>query len=135
MSNKQFLALPYGKDAFPLLREGNCYFVDKTPYLKTVFTDQSAVLLFTRPRRFGKTLLISMFDSFLKINPEKPFDNSKQLELFKGTKILEDKEFCDMFMGQCPVITITLKKVGGTNFKEFCLSCICCCFKIQLSKE
>ena len=119
MSNKQFLALPYGKDAFPLLREGNCYFVDKTPYLKTVFTDQSAVMLFTRPRRFGKTLLISMFDSFLKINPEKPFDNSKQLELFKGTKILEDKEFCDKFMGQCPVITITLKKVEGTNFKEF----------------
>ena len=119
MSNKQFLALPYGKDDFPLLREGNCYFVDKTPYLKTVFTDQSAVMLFTRQRRFGKTLLISMFDSFLKINPEKPFDNSKQLELFKGTKILEDKEFCDKFMGQCPVITITLKKVEGTNFKEF----------------
>ena len=119
MSNKQFLELPYGKDDFPLLREGNCYFVDKTPYLKTVFTDQSAVMLFTRPRRFGKTLLISMFDSFLKINPEKPFDNSKQLELFKGTKILEDKEFCDKFMGQCPVITITLKKVEGTNFKEF----------------
>ena len=119
MSDKQFLALPYGKDDFPLLREGNCYFVDKPPYLKTVFTDQSAVMLFTRPRRFGKTLLISMFDSFLKINPEKPFDNSKQLELFKGTKILEDKEFCDKFMGQCPVITITLKKVDGTNFKEF----------------
>ena len=119
MSNKQFLELPYGKDDFPLLREGNCYFVDKTPYLKTVFTDQSAVMLFTRPRRFGKTLLISMFDSFLKINPKKPFDNSKQLELFKGTKILEDKEFCDKFMGQCPVITITLKKVDGTNFKEF----------------
>ena len=119
MSNKQFLELPYGKDDFPRLREGNCYFVDKTPYLKTVFTDQSAVMLFTRPRRFGKTLLISMFDSFLKINPEKPFDTSKQLELFKGTKILEDKEFCDKFMGQCPVITITLKKVDGTNFKEF----------------
>ena len=118
MSDKQFLELPYGKDDFPLLREGNCYFVDKTPYLKTVFTDQSAVLLFTRPRRFGKTLLISMFDSFLKINPEKPFDNSKQLELFKGTKILEDKEFCDKFMGQCPVIAITLKKVEGTNFNE-----------------
>ena len=118
MSDKQFLELPYGKDDFPLLREGNCYFVDKTPYLKTVFTDQSAVLLFTRPRRFGKTLLISMFDSFLKINPENPFDNSKQLELFKGTKILEDKEFCDKFMGQCPVIAITLKKVEGTNFNE-----------------
>ena len=120
MSDKQFLELPYGKDDFTKLREQNCYFVDKTPYLKQVFgIDASDVLLFTRPRRFGKTLLISMFDSFLKINPEKPFDNSKQLELFKGTKILEDKEFCDKFMGQCPVITITLKKVEGTNFKEF----------------
>ena len=120
MSDKQFLELPYGKDDFTKLREQNCYFVDKTPYLKQVFgIDASDVLLFTRPRRFGKTLLISMFDSFLKINPEKTFDNSKQLELFKGTKILEDKEFCDKFMGQCPVITITLKKVDGTNFKEF----------------
>ena len=120
MSNKQFLELPYGKDDFTKLREQNCYFVDKTPYIKQVFgVDASDVLLFTRPRRFGKTLLMSMFDSFLKINPEKPFDNSKQLELFKGTKILEDKEFCDKFMGQCPVITITLKKVDGTNFKEF----------------
>ena len=120
MSDKQFLELPYGKDDFTKLREQNCYFVDKTPYIKQVFgVDASDVLLFTRPRRFGKTLLISMFDSFLKINPEKPFDNSKQLELFKGTKILEDKEFCDKFMGQCPVITITLKKVDGTNFKEF----------------
>ena len=119
MSNKQFLELPYGKDDFTKLREQNCYFVDKTPYLKQVFgIDASDVLLFTRPRRFGKTLLISMFDSFLKINPEKPFDNSKQLELFKGTKILEDKEFCDKFMGQCPVIAITLKKVEGTNFNE-----------------
>ena len=135
MSNKQFLELPYGKDDFPLLREGNCYFVDKTPYLKTVFTDQSAVMLFTRPRRFGKTLLISMFDSFLKINPEKPFDNSKQLELFKGTKILEDKEFCDKFMGQCPVITITLKKVDGTNFKEFYESFASAVYDVALRYE
>ena len=119
MGNKQFLPLPTGKDDFTKLREQNCYFVDKTPYIKQVFgVDASDVLLFTRPRRFGKTLLISMFDSFLKINPEKPFDNSKQLELFKGTNILEDKEFCDKFMGQCPVIAITLKKVEGTNFNE-----------------
>ena len=119
MSNKQFLALPYGKDDFTKLRAQDCYFVDKTPYIKQVFgVDSSDVLLLTRPRRFGKTLLMSMFDSFLKINPEKPFDNSKQLELFKGTKILEDKEFCDKFMGQCPVIAITLKKVEGTNFNE-----------------
>ena len=119
MSDKQFLALPYGKDDFTKLREQNCYFVDKTPYIKQVFgVDSSDVLLLTRPRRFGKTLLMSMFDSFLKINPEKPFDNSKQLELFKGTKILEDKEFCDKFMGQCPVIAVSLKDIEADTFEE-----------------
>jgi hypothetical protein len=119
MSNKQFLPLAIGQDAFSLLRKGNCYYVDKTPFLKQVFAvDPSEVLIFTRPRRFGKTLLISMFDSFLKINPEKPFDNSKQQELFKGTKILEDKEFCDKFMGQCPVIAVSFKDVEGNTFEE-----------------
>ena len=119
MSNKQFLALPYGKDDFTKLRAQDCYFVDKTPYIKQVFgVDSSDVLLLTRARRFGKTLLMSMFDSFLKINPEKPFDNSKQLELFKGTKILEDKEFCDKFMGQCPVIAVSLKDMEADTFEE-----------------
>ena len=136
MSDKQFLELPYGKDDFTKLREQNCYFVDKTPYIKQVFgVDASDVLLFTRPRRFGKTLLISVFDSFLKINPENPFDNSKQLELFKGTKILEDKEFCDKFMGQCPVIAITLKKVDGTNFKEFYESFASAVYDVALRYE
>ena len=119
MSNKQYLALPYGKDDFTKLRAQDCYFVDKTPYIKQVFgVDSSDVLLLTRPRRFGKTLLMSMFDSFLKINPEKPFDNSKQLELFKGTKILEDKEFCGKFMGQCPVIAVSLKDMEADTFEE-----------------
>ena len=78
MGNKQFLPLPTGKDDFTKLREQNCYFVDKTPYIKQVFgVDASDVLLFTRPRRFGKTLLISMFDSFLKINAEQPFAHSE----------------------------------------------------------
>ena len=54
----------------------------------------------------------------MKINPEKPFDNSKQLELFKGTKILEDKEFCDKFMGQCPVIAVSLKDIEADTFEE-----------------
>ena len=108
MRDKQFLTLPESPTSFEELIDENGYFVDKSDFIKTVFTDSAKVLLFTRPRRFGKTLLMTMFESFLKINPEKPFDNSKQLELFKGTKILEDKEFCDKFMGQCPVITINI---------------------------
>ena len=83
-----------------------------------MFTDSAKVLLFTRPRRFGKTLLMTMFESFLKINPEKPFDTSFQQKYFQGTKILEDKEFCSKFMGHYPVIDITLKDVDGNNFEE-----------------
>ena len=73
--------------------------------------------MFTRPRRFGKTLLMTMFESFLKINSEKPFDTSLQQKYFQGTRILEDKEFCSKFMGQYPVIDISLKDVTGKTFE------------------
>ncbi len=59
---------------------------------------------------------MTMFESFLKINSEKPFDTSLQLKYFQGTKILEDKEFCSKFMGQYPVISISLKNVDGVTF-------------------
>ena len=118
MSDNEILPLPDNPSCYEELKDGNCYFVDKTEYLKTVFTSSTKVLLFTRPRRFGKTLLMTMFESFLKINSEKPFDTSLQLKYFQGTKILEDKEFCSKFMGQYPVIDITLKDVDGNNFEE-----------------
>ena len=118
MRNKQFLALPESPTSFEELIDENGYFVDKSEFIKTVFTDSAKVLLFTRPRRFGKTLLMTMFESFLKINPEKPFDTSFQQKYFQGTKILEDKEFCSKFIGQYPVIDITLKDVDGNNFEE-----------------
>ena len=118
MRNKQFLALPESPTSFEELIDENGYFVDKSEFIKTVFTDSAKVLLFTRPRRFGKTLLMTMFESFLKINPEKPFDTSFQQKYFQGTNILEDKEFCSKFMGQYPVIDITLKDVDGNNFEE-----------------
>ena len=59
---------------------------------------------------------MTMFESFLKINSEKPFDTSLQLKYFQGTKILDDKEFCSKFMGQYPVISISLKNVDGVTF-------------------
>ena len=117
MSNKEFLPLPDNPGCYEELKDGNCYFVDKTEFIKTVFTSSTKVLLFTRPRRFGKTLLMTMFESFLQINPEKPFDTSVQQKYFQGTKILEDKEFCDKFMGQYPVISISLKDVTGKTFE------------------
>ena len=116
MSDNEILPLPDNPGCYEELKDGNCYFVDKTEYLKAVFTSSTKVLLFTRPRRFGKTLLMTMFESFLKINSEKPFDTSLQQKYFQGTKILEDKEFCSKFMGQYPVISISLKNVDGVTF-------------------
>ena len=129
MSNKQFLALPVTGDTFAEVREKNRYYVDKTPYLKQVFSEDEAVdenslidgttvMLLTRPRRFGKTLLMSMFESFLKISAKEPGNITKHLNYFKDTKILEDKEFCKKYMGQFPVISITLKDVLGDDFES-----------------
>ena len=117
MSDNEILPLPDNPGCYEELKDGNCYFVDKTEYLKTVFTSSTKVQLFTRPRRFGKTLLMTMFESFLKINPDKPFNTSLQQKYFQGTKILEDKEFCSKFMGQYPVIDISLKDVTGKTFE------------------
>ena len=118
MSNNEFLPLPDNPGCYEELKDSNCYFVDKTEHLKTVFTSSTKVQLFTRPRRFGKTLLMTMFESFLQINPETPFDTSVQQKYFQGTKILEDKEFCDKFMGQYPVISVSLKDVDGDFFED-----------------
>ena len=118
MTTKQFLPLPYGKDVYSELKGNGCYFVDKTPYLKELIDkDKSNVMLFTRPRRFGKTLFMSMVEYFLKINSANPGDTILQQKLFKDTKILEDREFCAKYMGQHPVISLTLKGVQGKTFK------------------
>ena len=117
MTTKQFLPLPYGKDVYSELKGNGCYFVDKTPYLKELIDkDKSNVMLFTRPRRFGKTLFMSMVEYFLKINSTNPGDTILQQKLFKDTKILEDREFCAKYMGQHPVICLTLKGVYGKTF-------------------
>ena len=119
MTTKQFLPLPYGKDVYSELKGNGCYFVDKTPYLKELIDkDKSNVMLFTRPRRFGKTLFMSMVEYFLKINSANPGDTILQQKLFKDTKILEDREFCAKYMGQHPVICLTLKGVQGVDFED-----------------
>ena len=119
MTTKQFLPLPYGKDVYSELKGNGCYFVDKTPYLKELIDkDKSNVMLFTRPRRFGKTLFMSMVEYFLKINSANPGDTTLQQKLFKDTKILDDREFCAKYMGQHPVICLTLKGVQGVDFED-----------------
>ena len=129
MSNKQFLALPVTGDTFAEVREKNRYYVDKTPYLKLIFSEDEAVddkslidgttvLLLTRPRRFGKTMLMNMFESFLKISSKNPGDTTIHQSYFKDTKIFENQKFCKKYMGQFPVISITLKDVLGDDFES-----------------
>lgn len=106
-----------GAELFHKLIENDCYYVDKTPFIRTVFKENKAdVMLITRPRRFGKTLTMSTFYDFLSLNIENPGDVSFQEKWFKDTKIFEDKEFCSEYMGKFPVIFISLKAVSGNDF-------------------
>ncbi len=106
-----------GTEFFHELIENNCYYVDKTPFIRTVFKENNADVMFiTRPRRFGKTLTMSTFYDFLSLNIENPGDTSRQENWFRDTKIFEDREFCSEYMGKFPVIFISLKSVSGNNF-------------------
>ncbi len=114
---KNYKLLPTGVDSFTEVISKNKYYVDKTLYLKSVFADDgSSVLLFTRPRRFGKTLLMDMFADFLHLNVENPEDTSFQQKLFKDTAIMGNREFTDRYMGQFPVIFISLTDIYGATF-------------------
>ena len=106
-----------GTEFFHELIKNNCYYVDKTPLIRTVFKESATnAFLIMRPRRFGKTLTISTFYDFLSLNIENPGDVSLQEKWFKDTKIFEDKEFCSEYMGKFPVIFISLKAVSGNDF-------------------
>ena len=106
-----------GAELFHKLIENDCYYVDKTPFIRTVFKENKAdVMLITRPRRFGKTLTMSTFYDFLSLNIENPGDVSLQEKWFKDTKIFEDREFCSEYMGKFPVIFISLKSISGDDF-------------------
>ncbi len=80
--------------------------------------DVSAVQLITRPRRFGKTLLLDALKCFLQVDFTHPGRTDRQAALFAGLKISESADFCRRFMGQHPVISLSLKDVDGKNFAE-----------------
>lgn len=108
-----------GAELFHKLIENDCYYVDKTPLIRTVFkVNKADVMLITRPRRFGKTLTMSTFYDFLSLNIENPGDVSLQEKWFKDTKIFEDKEFCNEYMGKFPVIFVSFKTIVHQNFND-----------------
>ena len=100
--------LPIGIDGFEKIRTNDFYYVDKTQFIAELLRNWGEVNLFTRPRRFGKSLNMSMLKSFFEIGGDKT--------LFEGLKILQEKELCEKYMGQFPVISITLKGVSGSDF-------------------
>ena len=104
------LKLPVGIDDFRKLRESHFYYVDKTRLIEQLLLNWSEVTLFTRPRRFGKTLNMSMLKSF--------FDIGTDEALFDGLYISGNKELCDEYMGKYPVIFLSLKGVEGLTYEE-----------------
>ena len=108
--------LPVGIENFKEMRTGGFYYVDKTGLIKTLMENPGKVNLFTRPRRFGKTLNMSMLRCFFEMGSDvMPLDNST---IFDGLEISGEKELCEEYMGKFPVISITLKGATGENFEE-----------------
>lgn len=103
--------LPIGIDNFEKIRENDYYYVDKTGMVKDLLMSGAEVTLFTRPRRFGKSLNMSMLKSFFSIK-------SKSDELFIGLKILQESEICEKYMGKYPVIFLSLKEISGLKYEE-----------------
>ena len=101
--------LPIGLDGFEKLRTNDFYYVDKTLFIKELLQNWGEVNLFTRPRRFGKSLNMSMLKSFFEIGTDPA--------LFDGLKITEEKELCKKYMGKFPVISISLKSVDGLKYE------------------
>ena len=102
--------LPYGMDDFAKVRESDCYYVDKTGFIKELLSETFDVNLITRPRRFGKTLMMSMLAEF--------FDCRKDSKkLFEGLEIIKESGFCAKWMNQWPVLFLTLKDVDGRRFE------------------
>ena len=101
--------LPIGIDIFEKMDREEFYYVDKTGMIEDLLQNRSEVNLFTRPRRFGKSLNMSMMKAFFEIGASPA--------LFKGLKISERKELCEKYMGQFPVISISLKSVEGLDFE------------------
>ena len=100
---------PIGIDGFEKIRTNDFYYADKTMFIAELLHNWGEVNLFTRPRRFGKTLNMSMLKCFFEIGGKK--------ELFEGLKIAQEKELCEKYMGQFPVISISLKSVDGPSYE------------------
>ena len=102
--------LPVGIDSFEKLRREDFYYVDKTRMIVDLMANWGEVNLFTRPRRFGKTLNMSMLKCFFEIGTDK--------SLFDGLRVSEERALCETYMGKYPVVFVSLKGVDGLTFED-----------------
>ena len=102
--------LPIGIENFEKLRQEDFYYIDKTRLIEQLLTRWGEVNLFTRPRRFGKSLNMSMLQSFFEIGKDKT--------LFDGLRISDNQELCEEYQGKFPVVFVSLKGINGATYEE-----------------
>lgn len=105
------LRLPIGQTDFRTIRESGYYYVDKTCYISQLIRDSASSILFTRPRRFGKTTFQSMLRAFFDIRED-------SYDIFDGLEIMNDSEAVEKWMNRCPVIYLTFKDIDGLDFNS-----------------
>ena len=110
MMIKKTKKLPLGIENFKEMRTQQFYYIDKTGLIRDLLENIGKVNLFTRPRRFGKTLNMSMLKYFFEVGSD--------AALFEGLEISEEQELCEEYMGKFPVISVSLKDVSGNSFNE-----------------
>lgn len=101
--------LPIGIEDFEKIRQEDYYYVDKTGMIGDIIRNGAEVTLFTRPRRFGKSLNMSMLEQFFSLNGRP--------ELFEGLQIMGEPELCQKYMGQYPVISLSLKGINAVSYE------------------
>ena len=102
--------LPIGIENFEEIRREDFYYVDKSYVIEQLLTQWGKVNLFTRPRRFGKSLNMSMLQSFFEIGKDKT--------LFDGLRISDNQELCEEYQGKFPVVSVSLKGINGATYEE-----------------
>ena len=113
--------LPIGIDNFEKIQENDYYYVDKTGMIKDLIMSGAEVTFFTRPRRFGKSLNMSMLKSFFSIDVPEEYlikDSESRQEIFEGLKIADEEEICNKYMRKYPVIFLSMKEVSALEYAK-----------------
>ncbi len=119
--------LPVGIESFEDIIKEDFYYVDKTGFIAEFLYNRGAVNLFTSPRRFGKSLNISMLENFFSIQGDK--------SIFDGLEISNERALCENYMGKYPVVTVSLKGIDAWTFQTAFQMAVRCGWSLRCGKE